>query len=667
MHALVSPSTARRWLRCGALAALPLLVALLAAALVVARDARAAGREIEAAERDLHGVLHDGDLLSLSHTRVEQAERRLDEAAARLRRDRLLLTPAFPLLHVAGWLPGVGRPLTEVPDLLALGEAVARGGASLARGVDPLLAETDPAAPVATAGDPPGARLVAALDAGAAALRAGDRDLRRAAALRAGLHPLRYQGPFAPLRRQIARFDESLGPAVRQADALATLPAAAHSLLGFDGPRTYVVLGQDAAEIRPTGGFIGSAGLLTLDRGRLVFQEYRSSYDFDAPGVAPLPPPEPLRRYLGIGVWLLRDANWSPDFPTSARQILDFVQRDTGIEADGVIAFDSFAVSGLLAALGPLDVAGFAQPVTAENWFDLTTQALLIGPDSLLNRLRNANAAKGAGLSAVLNAALSRAQSARGHDQIAVVDALRQAGRGGHLQLYLSDARPAAWARLVGVDGAMTPPPGDSVAAIDANLGYSKVGPYIARSLQYEVWLRPDATPARAELTLHYRNEVTEALLQQPVKRLDGARWLPAEGRLAPTPGLFGNYLRVWAPDGSALDNAAGLAEEPTIGEEAGYRVFGAFLPLEPQAEQTLVFRYRPAVVAPARGLYRLTLFKQPGIDHLPAQVTVHLPPGRSATDLSSGGHQEGDAVRYELDLTATAKIGLRLVGGTAP
>ncbi len=36
------------------------------------------------------------------------------------------------------------------------------------------------------------------------------------------------------------------------------------SLLGFDRPRTYLVLGQNEQEIRPTGGFLGTMGVIVI-------------------------------------------------------------------------------------------------------------------------------------------------------------------------------------------------------------------------------------------------------------------------------------------------------------------------------------------------------------------------------------------------------------------
>lgn len=644
----------RRILRIVGLWILPLGVALLATLAIVVRDVQAAGRELQDAQ-----VLH-GDLSPAALGQVRVAGRRLSDAAGRLRRDRLVLLPAAPLLRLAGWLPVVGRPLAEAPDLLALGADVSSGGARLAQGIEPLLAETQAGA--GSGAIPPAARLVAALDAGRPALLAGDRDLQRAQALRAKLHPQAYRGPFRGVATRLAEFDAVVPGVARQADALALLPAAARALLGFDGPRTYLVVGQDSAEIRPTGGFIGSAGLITLDHGELVFQEYRSSYDFDAPDVPPVTAPAPLQRYLGAPVWSLRDANWSPDFPTSARESIAFVQRDLGITPDGVLAFDNEAVSQLLAALGPLAVPGFTQPLTAQNWFDQTTQALLTGPGSLLSRLQNANAAKGLGLSAVLKAALTTIEHASGEQQAQVLQALRTAARGGDLQIYTPEPAAETWTRSAGLDGGRTLTTGDAIGVVDANLSYTKIGPYIDRALAYEVWLDPDGSAQRAELRLTYHNAVTSDLAADPTKRLLGARWQAAQARFDPAPGLFGDYLRLLLPAGTPVRVVDGPAAAPDVADGDGLRSVGLFMPLEPEQRQTLAFALTPAYRPPAPGVYQLTIFRQPGVPPMPLHVVVHLPDGSRAVSVSPGGSVQGQSVVWDLPLSATLTLALRLV-----
>src|SRR5450756_2740619 len=42
------------------------------------------------------------------------------------------------------------------------------------------------------------------------------------------------------------------------------------AILGWDAPRRYLVLTQNPAELRPTGGYIGSFGIVSFDKGRIL-------------------------------------------------------------------------------------------------------------------------------------------------------------------------------------------------------------------------------------------------------------------------------------------------------------------------------------------------------------------------------------------------------------
>ena len=75
-------------------------------------------------------------------------------------------------------------------------------------------------------------------------------------------------------------------------------------------------------------------------------------------------------------LWVFRDSNWSPDFPTAARLALE-LYRPTDLAVppelsgiDGVIAIDQRGVQMLLDGLGPLWVAGVSEPVTGETVLD---------------------------------------------------------------------------------------------------------------------------------------------------------------------------------------------------------------------------------------------------------------------------------------------------------
>ena len=73
--------------------------------------------------------------------------------------------------------------------------------------------------------------------------------------------------------------------------------------LGFQGPRSYLLLLQNQQEIKATGGYIGQVVRLNLDQGELidlVFQD-TSSVDFLPPTFPNNPPPPQPMVFHGAG------------------------------------------------------------------------------------------------------------------------------------------------------------------------------------------------------------------------------------------------------------------------------------------------------------------------------------------------------------------------------
>ncbi|WP_344128503.1 DUF4012 domain-containing protein, partial [Luedemannella flava] len=131
-------------------------------------------------------------------------------------------------------------------------------------------------------------------------------------------------------------------------------------MLGADGPRTYLVLFQNLAEARATGGIPGAFAVIRADRGavRLV-RTGTAARDLRVflPPVARLS--ETARSlYTERPAIFPADVNVSPDFPTAARLIREMYRLRTGQTVDGVIATDPVALAYLLSATGPLRVSG---------------------------------------------------------------------------------------------------------------------------------------------------------------------------------------------------------------------------------------------------------------------------------------------------------------------
>lgn len=170
-----------------------------------------------------------------------------------------------------------------------------------------------------------------------------------------------------------SRYDEYVEIVRAGRDSLASAATASKvlpSMVGSDGPRDYLLVFQNNAEIRSTGGLPGSWALVHADNGKLSIQRQGSVASFPerAEPVLPLSEGEleVYDRQLGT---FFADAGFTPDFPRSAQLMKahwDAKYPATGL--DGVISLDPVALSYLLEGTGPVEVGG--RSLTPDNVID---------------------------------------------------------------------------------------------------------------------------------------------------------------------------------------------------------------------------------------------------------------------------------------------------------
>ncbi|MSW65530.1 MAG: DUF4012 domain-containing protein, partial [Actinobacteria bacterium] len=139
---------------------------------------------------------------------------------------------------------------------------------------------------------------------------------------------------------------------------LAGLSAAAEAgpgLLGAQGPRRYLLLVQNNAEARASGGIVGAYGVLSATDGRLVLEDVGPGSEL-VPTAGPVVDlgPEYARRYARLGAlqdW--RELTATPDFPSAAQVALALWRETRGEQLDGVVSVDPVALADVLQAVGP--------------------------------------------------------------------------------------------------------------------------------------------------------------------------------------------------------------------------------------------------------------------------------------------------------------------------
>lgn len=569
--------------------------------------------------------------------------------------------PFLALASHVGWVPGIGQDLQALSPLLDIAVDLTGAGETVMDGLAPVLDLMD--ADVEAEGRGLLSSSVQALADARPQLESAQALLERAAQRRAEVDA-------AKLSPRLARLVRMLDRALPLAQAGVKAALLAPDLLGIYGPRTYLLLAQNSDELRPTGGFITGAGSVTVEDGDIVTLSFRDSYSVDDFSRPYDEPPAPLYEHMLSELWLFRDANWSPDFRISARKAAELYTYGQGVELDGVVAFDQQGAARLIDALGPIELEGWGEPITGENFVRLVRQAWNpTGGEVSREWVRTRKDFLNELAQAVLEQIKRRPEALRWPE---LGWALWRTLEERHLLIYLEEPAAASLLHAQGWDGALRPAEGDYLMVVDANLGFNKVNPRVERALDYQVVLHVDGG-ATATLAVDYHHTGREDghLCHQHGIYREGER-MTYESLMR---GCYWNYLRVYVPGGSHLHAASRqptpaeylLRGEATAGEaevllaEGGKTAFAQFFVVERGKALGTRFCYDlPQVVQSSEGRWRYTLViqKQPGTDRTPVSLTIALPPGAQLAAATPPPHvSDGGALAYSLELETDVVI----------
>lgn len=534
------------------------------------------------------------------------------------------LTPFLPLTPYLGWLPVYGADLQASPYLLAAARDLSRAGVILFDSLAPAL-QSEPGAEQ----NGPLPHLVATLTQAEADMDQAEALLQQAQANLSQLETERLSPRVAYRAGQLKQY---LPQAISGLHLVKGLPV----LFGAKSPQTYLILTQNSDELRPSGGYINAAGHIVFDRGQIVEFVMQDSYAVDQLSEEYPYPPDPLYHYMGAEYWVLRDAGWSPDFPTTARTAIYLYQLGQGISADGVIVLDQQALPYLLQALGPIGIDG--ERVTSGNVVKLMRQHWAPEQGQKLNKewwLQRKSF-----MLALAETVRQKFEQDFGAVNLPVLaDALKQALAEKHILIYLADPGWADFLAEKNWAGSLHSTQGDYLMVVDANVGFNKASPLVERHLNYQVTLAEDGS-AQAHANLVYQHQARKHLerCQQEIsydplyeQNMERCYWnymrliVPASAKLISGPKVIvaGQSLLRGQPTTGEIDVAAPGSDKLSWGQ--------LFL-LAPEESNSLDYVYTlPPGTAHSvedHWEYNLYLQKQPGTMAPTVEVVVTLPEG---------------------------------------
>lgn len=433
----------------------------------------------------------------------------------------------------------------------------------------------------------------------------------------ASLNNIPKKGLLKPVKKAIAPIVENL-PLLNEVinkgvPALEVLPAIA----GYPDTKTYLFLLQNNSELRPTGGFIGTYGILKVKNADIELFETDNIYNLDNKGknTVFVDPPEPLAVYLGSKQWLMRDANWSPDYPISASKAEEFYHLEGGPEAniDGVIAITPYFIEDLLKLTGPITVDD--EEFTAENFIDKLQFKVEFGylQEGLSDATRKDVIGK---MSSILMQRMLDLPKDKWPELWTIFVSNVEEKQ---ILLYMKNEKLEEYIEELNWDGRIKDVEytgRDYVMVVDANLAALKTDKVMERNINYVI--NKEGEDLIATMQINYKNNGTFTNMTT----------------------RYRTYTRVYVPLGSELLSSEGfytndryLGGDPTQAlvkqdEEFNKTIFEGFISVEPQSEQTITLKYKlPQEIKDliSKQKYGLYWQKQSGSDNYPLVIEADI------------------------------------------
>lgn len=390
---------------------------------------------------------------------------------------------------------------------------------------------------------------------------------------------------------------------------------------GYYNPRLYLIMFQNNAEMRATGGFMGSYALVGMNNGELEIKKLEGIYNPSGQQRIAVIPPLPMQKVSSS--WMFHDANWFFDFPTSAKTIAWFYEKTGGPTVDGVIVLTTEVVTRLLELTGPIEIKEFGLTVDKENFITIIQYEVevnykergLADPKEILHHL-----------APLLIQRLSQL------DRQLLIATIFESLERKEIMFYFDRQEEEAFMNYLHWDGAILSGSGDYFAVVNSNVNGYKTDRMIEQKVSLRSEIQSDGSIINTVSInrLHkggneaydWYNRVNGNFMRVYVPK--GATLLDAKGHTKEEIPIKPEYQKEGVIAYPELKKTmdSGLADPRTgtyIWEEQEKTVFGNWVYVSPQETVTVQYTYRLPFKLPTENktlTLPLTIQKQPGITY---------------------------------------------------
>lgn len=369
-------------------------------------------------------------------------------------------------------------------------------------------------------------------------------------------------------------------------------------LLGYNGHRKYLFLFQNNHEMRATGGFIGSYGILNIHDGEIKDFFIDGIFNPDGQLSARVVPPKPIQKISTN--WSTHDANWYPDFPTSAEKISWFYEKTGGPTVDGIITLTPTVMKKLLKITGPIEMAEYDLTIDADNFMENIQFEVEVDYDKEENQPKKIIADL---TPKILDKVFSKENLS---DFPKTLQVLSEALNEKHILIYSENSEIQEMVSGLGWSGEVLKAPKDYLMVVNSNINGYKTDGVIDQKIEHNVEIESDGSIVDTVTIKRFHNggsseydwwnQVNANYMRVYVPK--GSELIEAEGHTRETVDFPVNYdklgfvkdeLVASIEDSIEIDKKSGTE----IWSESDKTVFGNWTYVSPQEEVKVVYKYR--------------------------------------------------------------------------
>ncbi len=339
-------------------------------------------------------------------------------------------------------------------------------------------------------------------------------------------------------------------------------------VLGVDERQRYLILLQNESEIRSTGGWITSYGIVGIEGGQI--RELFVDDIYNADGTLRVQgkkykPPASMGSALGIKDWTFSLVNWSPDLQevrAVSQQFIDDLEK--GNDIDGIITIDITFFQKLLTMWGGIEVPGEDELITADNIQEKVYQ--------MHREFIPGSTQKTTFLANLANEIVKKFLSMDINQIIEMGEVLTSSLNEKHLQISMRNSEAQNFFNSRNWAGSLDYKYNDAPIVVDWNWGGNKANQYLNKNHSLSVNVKDQNTVDFA-YTLTVENTSSSNTYPQ---------------------GDYTNYQRIYIPAEAEILRIVGMKENKyDTYKESGYKVIGGWFNIPVKGISTLEISYR--------------------------------------------------------------------------